>query len=255
MTDIDTLKDQVRKKAKWLKYGLAAAAIILIGPLFYWLAYALVGAALAGIAAGFAFCVAGALAAIGPYLAMKFENTRINLILAEAAQNPIPTLWNQHRKDQEEVEEMAKAILDYDTEIENLKGKARTLSSDLSPDDLAAFDSDIRAMQEDLALQVEDLDNARADLAKQALEIKRAAAFWQLNMAVSAANSKNVASRAEDTMARLKKETALDSVTSSTNRSKAQLRARIRNRTSALPNNPSPSLQLNTQERIECSAS
>lgn len=229
LTD-DQRKQRVLKKAGMLKWGVGLVGVLVLAPVVWALAYAMLGAVALGAASFLALIIGLAVVNLAPVAAMKFANWKINLIVAEAQRNPIPTLLQEYERSQQELEDFSQAIIDYATEIGNVEDQARKLHGYLQEADIASFQSDIDAMKTDLSLQEQDLDEARQKLKDFSTEIKRADAIWKLNMAVSKANAKNLA-RAEETMARIKKETALDAVTSAMNKSKAQLRERIRTRT------------------------
>lgn len=228
-TEVQTLIDSVKSKSTKLKWAIGLGAALVLAPVTWAIGYAVLGATFAGAALALAGAVGLTVVNLTPVFLMKLENRKIQMIIDEANRNPIPTLWNEHKKDAEDLAEMLSAIEDYATEIGNVESKMKRLTTDLTPDDLASFESDINAMKTDLALQEQDYAEAMDNHNKQEVQIKRASAIWDLNMAVSAANAKNV-NRAEETLAKIKRETALDAVTSSMNRSKAQLRARILNR-------------------------
>ena len=232
-TDIDTVVASIKAKSNRAKVALTILGVLLLAPLAWYLALAIFGAAMLGLALAFAGAVGATVIAGVPWLLTRLANKRIEWVIAEAQRSPIPTLWAGHQQDASDIEAMADAITEYATEIGNAQDKARKLERDLLPQDLASFQRDVAAMQHDLELQEEDLRQARLDHAKQEAEIKRASAIWDLNMAVASANARNMFSRATDTLAKIKKDTALDAVTTSMNRSKAQLRRRIQERTAA----------------------
>ena len=217
------------------------------GLLFAMFAWIAVVAALGAAAVGTAFAIAGAVGLVivnaTPVFIKKARNMRIEALMkeqnrhlaaiqAEAERNPIPTLWNQHAEDAKEIQEMNDALLEYAAEIGNVQAKAKKLSSALRPEDLEAFNQDIAMMQADLALQEQEYAETVAAHKAAEVEIQRASAIWDLQMAVENANAKN-ANRVQDTLSKIKRDTALDSVTAKLNTSKAKLRARIRERTSA----------------------
>lgn len=221
--------EKIKRKSNIAKWGLGLGAALVLAPLTWYVAYAVLGAAFLGAAVALAGVVGLTVVNLTPVFLMKLENRKIQMIMAEATRNPIPTLWAGHKQDAEDLDGMLQSIEDYATEIGNVDSKMQKLTSDLTPQDLEAFKQDIDAMRHDLQLQEQDYSDAMKAHANQEVQIKRASAIWDLNMAVSAANAKNV-NRAEETIAKIKRETALDSVTSGMNRSKAQLRSRILNR-------------------------
>ena len=229
-SEIQTAIENIKSKMSKTKWVIGILGVMVLAPLTWILAYGILGLA----AAGGALAVAGVVAATiwygtEPFL-MRLQNKRIQLIMEEATKNPIPTLWNEHAKDQKEVNDLEQAIIDYSTEIGNCISKKDKLVSKLKPEDIESFENDIRLMQEDLRLQEEDLQELKDGLVKQQAEIERASAIWDLGMAVSKANAKNLSAQRQETLSKIKRETALESVTSNMNRGKAQLRMRINSR-------------------------
>lgn len=229
-TEVQTLVNKIKKRSNIAKWGIGMAAVLLLAPLVWYVAYAVLGAAFLGLSLAVAGVVGLAIIHFTPVVMMKLENAKINAIMAEANKNPIPTLWNEYEKDVQEADEFQQSIQDYSAEIENVKSKRDKLASKLTEKDLSTFDADIAAMQEDCRLQEQELLELRITLQRQQTEIERAAAIWDLGMAVNKANSKNQAAQRESTLSRIRKETALDSVTANLNRGKAALRQRINSR-------------------------
>lgn len=228
--EMQVLIEKIKKKSTFMKWGIGLAGVLLLAPLVWALAYAILGAAFLGLSLTIAGAVGMAIIYYTPVFMMKLQNAKINAIIAEAQKNPIPTLWSEFDKDTGEVDEMEQAIGEYGTEIENVKSKRDKLASKLTAKDLEAFDGDIATMEEDFQLQQTELAELRTGLDKQKVEIERASAIWDLGMAMNKANAKNLAAQRESTLSRIKKETALDSVTASMNRGKVQLRMRIQSR-------------------------
>lgn len=247
-TDLQSAIDKISKKSTALKWVAGLAGVVFIGFTVWAILYIALGVAALGLTLAVTGIAGAAFIHWWPTYMDRLRTRKIERIIEDARKSPIPTLWDEHDKDGIEINGFASAIEDYATEIGNCQSKARSLSKDLQPQDLEQFENDIALMQEDLLLQEHDLAELRADHKKQEVEIKRAAAIWDLNMAVSKANAKNLSARREETISRIRKETALDSVTSSMNRSKAQLRTRINSRrqmgtgassTLAISSNPS----------------
>lgn len=242
MNDIEVMKQKVLKKATLLKWGLGLAGVFVLTPVIWALAYAVLGAAALGASLILAGVIGLAAINLAPVVSMKFANWKINAIMAEAQRNPIPTLYNELERSQGELGEFEKAIIDYSAEIQNVETTVKKLIPDMQQEDVDGLRADIASMYQDLKLQQEDLDEARKNVADFGREVKRADAIWKANMAIAKANAKNM-SRAEDTIAKIKKDTALDAVTSAMNKSKAQLRERIRTRTVVLSNENTPTLE------------
>jgi hypothetical protein len=241
--DINQAIETAKKRftiAQWV-IGIGGGLLV---AMFAWIAVvAALGAAAVGTAFAIAATVGLAIVNATPVVIKKASNMRIEALMreqnrhlaaiqAEAERNPIPTLWNQHAEDGKEIQEMKDALMEYAAEIGNVQAKAKKLSSALRPEDLEAFNQDIAMMQADLELQEQEYAETVAAHKAAEVEIQRASAIWDLQMAVENANAKN-ANRVQDTLSKIKRDTALDAVTAKLNTSKAKLRARIRERAPA----------------------
>jgi hypothetical protein len=195
-TEVQVLIEKIKKKSNWAKWGIGLVGVLLLAPLVWAMAYAILGAAFLGTSLALAAAVGLVVINYTPVFMMKLQNARINAIIAEANKNPIPTLWNEFEKDTVEVDEMEAAI-------------------------------------------------------GEKVEIERASAIWDLGMAMNKANAKNLAAQRESTISRIKKETALDSVTASMNRGKVALRQRINSRRRVADEGGAPRLGMSTPDVIE----
>jgi hypothetical protein len=227
LTDVQVAIDQVKAKSTKMTWIAGILGVIVLAPLTWILAYGLLGLAAAGAALALAGIVGATIWFGAEPLIMRLQNKRIEAIVNEAMKNPIPTLWNEHKKDQQELDELAQAIADYSTEIMNFDSKMKKLSVDMTEADAESFKSELDMMHQDLRLQEEDLRELRKSHMAQEVEIKRASAIWEAGEAMAKANAKNARAQREDTLSKIKKDTALDSVTRNLNRGKAQLRSRI----------------------------
>lgn len=253
-TDIQPIIDEIKKRANWKMWGLGLGAALLLGPIAWFLASALLGIAAAGVSAAIAGAVVLTVINVAPWFTMKMANTRIALIIAEAQRNPIPTLWEGWRRDGEELAQYNASITEYEGEIHAVEAKMQKLTKNLTPEDIASFERDLVVLRQDLTLQIQDYDDALRQHGLHELEINRASAIWDMTMAMNKANAKNL-NLAQTAMEKIKKDTALDAVSKSMGRSKAQLGARIRARanvanagpgTPALSHNPSPVIDIVT---------
>lgn len=264
---VDQLTAQVAKRATWLKIGAAAVVAALLLPLLVLVLKAVV----VGIALGTVIGVAGVAAWLiymfSDVMIDKVKNKRIQLIIEEAKRNPIPTLWNLHVKDGNEIEEMARSIQEYDVAIQNVRSKVTSAQADMEASDLRSFEQDLVMMEKDLELQYSDLAELRMEFKKQERAIKRAETIWNVGMAMKNANDKNRSAQARTTLDRIREETALESIASKMNSGKAALRARIEHRSAehsaprvsgyveqvpvqppAIENKPSPVIDIQTKQ-------
>ena len=231
--ELEAFKTQALSKANRAKWIVGAGIAVVAGPLLFAVATTLLGAAAVGIAA----MVAGAVAITGIHMYAvvrdRIANKAIQLQMEEAARNPIPTLWREWEKDENEISEFENKIVEYDTEIQAVEQRMRDLTQDMLPEDLKRFSDDVALMRHDLQDQENELAQLRVDHAEEEREIKRASAIWDMGMAMEKANKANPNSQAIDVIARIKRETALDSVNRKTAEGKARLKARINKRMTA----------------------
>ena len=226
MNEIDDIKKA--RLATKLKWGLALLGALIIAPVVFLIVKGLVGLALAG-------AIGLVIVQMAPVFSMKLANWKLKLIVGEAQKNPIETMIADLQDDRDARNEADQSITDYETEIGNIESNMQALTSDLHPDDIAAFRQDIAAMRTDLQLQQVDLSQFDAEIAKKEIEVRRAQAIWKMNMVIDAANAKHNARRADETMKKIKSQTAIDAVSRSSAAARAQLNQRIRNRKSGAP--------------------
>lgn len=247
--------DKIKKKSNFLKWGLGLAGLLILTPLIWALAYAVLGAAFLGLSLALAAAVGAAIITFTPVLMMKLENKKIQMVMDEATKNPIPTMWAEWQKDGDEIEAFRKQIVDFETAVESSFSQVKKLSKDMTAEDMANFQSDYEAQKADVTAQYVDLAELEKGHKQSEIEIKRLNAVWESANAMSKANAMNMATRKLDAISAIKRDTAFKSVMAANAHAKAQMRARIEQRKSTstpqLTNDPAPVIPLNLTQRQE----
>lgn len=251
--DVQVIIERIKKKSNLAKWAAGITGSVLIVFAVWTILYAVLGLLALGASLATAAIAGAAFINWWPGYLERLQTRKIERVIQRARQSPIPTMWDEHSKDVAEADQFETSIVEYDTEINNCINKRKQLAPNLTESDLVEFDGEIAEMQRDLALQEADLAQVRDDIAKQEVAIKRFSALWDLAQARNKANEKNVGARREDEISRLRKDSAMDSVTDALNSSKAKMRARINARRKFTTGSPAV-LENNPSEVIEVSA-
>lgn len=217
MTSSTTLDPRARRWA-FVAKGAALLGVGLFAAPFIWTAIGgLIGLIAAGLVMGVTWMV---LPAIGNAAA----NMRLKLIKAEAARNPVETLQNDLR-------DKTVALNVRKTNIERLNGQIRTFADKV--DDIkshyGAGDSGYIKLSADLvdlrrvaAHRAAKWKEAKAQLDRFAEEIDRAGMIWDAANAAAAARESSGLSE-DEFYAKLRTETAFDSIQNGYNEALASL--------------------------------
>lgn len=225
---LDLRKQSLANKVKW---GIAAAAALLISPVIFMIVKGLVGLAVAGV-------IGMAIISFAPVVSMKLANWKLKAIKAEAAANPVETMQNVYREKSQALDAFVQRIEDFATEVGNFGDKLSGFKVEF-PGEAPKFQATMTAMQELLKRRRMRLYEARQELEAFAGEIRKADAIWKMGLA-AASMHKAAGMTEDDFMQRIKTETAIDSVQSNLNRALAQLETSLAEDMPALEHNPSP---------------
>lgn len=254
---VQNLIQSVTKKYNLKMWLLGAAGLLIVTPIIWKLAYAIFGLAALGASLGLAGAVGLAIIYFTPVVMMKLKNKQIEMIIAEATKNPIPTMRAEWDKDGEEIEAIRRSIQKFDASVEAAKEKIAKLSKDMTAEDLQNFMSDYDLKKEDVAQQYLDLAELEDGHRKADVQIKRMSAIWESANAMSEAGALNMGARKLDAISAIKRDAAFNSVIQANANAKAQLRARQEQRKAAsqqqLANNASPVLDLIVAEKQKVS--
>jgi len=212
------LQEKRKRIERMVKGGVAGFAVII--------ALGFVsGLIIAGVQALFAIVFAGiagvTLVNLAPLVAFKFSNWRLKELKAEASKNPIETLQNQYGERHDALLRFKSAIETFVGEVKGFKDKLEGFKVQF-PADAPKFEDQLNQMVKLLHIRKEKYKEAKGQLELFDQEISRAKAIWEMGLAAVAMN-KASGDMEGDFMAKIKVETALDSVTSSMNMAFAEL--------------------------------
>ena len=258
-TDLETIVAKIEQKFGRWKWAIGLAAVLVLGPLFWALSYAFLGAGALALSIGFAFVATMAVVHGAPVALMKIKRMKIEAVRAEATKYPIPTLLDQWAKDKAENNKMDEAVTREETAVLNFAANVEKMNGEgkLTPAEYAEYQGEIALMKQD----VEEDKLAYAELVAQAAEFKRqiekADSIWKLETERQAVNAVMMSANTRTALDRIARETAFDSILRSQAVGRAQLSQRMRNRPArksapALTNNPSPAItQLGQVQDVE----
>ena len=207
-----------QKLALALKWGLGLAAAAVIAPFIFLTVKGLVGLALAATV-GLAI-INGA-----PVVSAAFANWKMKGIKAVAAANPVEQLQNVLMERREALTLFSSRITEFSTRVRQFESKLQSFKSQF-PSEAQKFDEQAEAMNQLLRLRRAKYEDVRQQLAAFELEVKKADAIWQMSQAAAELH-KAAGMEGEDVYAKIKAETALESVELSLNRSFAQLESAL----------------------------
>jgi septal ring factor EnvC (AmiA/AmiB activator) len=211
-TSVSTTFSQTKYRV--VKWAIIALCIAIGAPLAILLVKGLVGLVLAAVIG---------LAAInfGPVIAMKFANQKVKMVVAEAKNNPIETLYNELAEKQEAAEKFKKSITDFRTEVKNFADKTVQFKKQY-PEDAARFEAQLATMNKLLAFREGRYKQVQDELKRFADAIDRARALWDMSQSAQRMN-KIAGLQTSDTFAQIKTDAALDSVMNSVNKAFSEM--------------------------------
>jgi uncharacterized membrane-anchored protein YhcB (DUF1043 family) len=206
------------KKAAVIKWSIIGVCCVVAAPL----AIVLLKGVLALGAA--ALCLAfGVL--IGPGIADKMAIQRIKMAVDDAEKNPIENLQNEYNQMELDAKQFEKEVTAFAAEADSFDQQTQDFKKEF-PADAPMFDKQLKAYRDLQVYKEQAFQQALSDLKNMAGVVKRAKALWKMSQATERMN-KLAGARDEDVFARIRKETALDSVRTATNASFAQVRVAL----------------------------
>lgn len=242
---VENLRKKAGDKANMVKWGLGLAAVIIVAPVTYLLAYALFGLALAGIALGCAGAVGLGLVWYAPVFSMKMKNRALMAIETEARKNPIVTALSVYYARETALETSKQEIENFGTEVEVANGLLKDHSRKY-PEDIDAI-SDMQRMQDMsnqlLEKQGRDYQAAKASQAELWKTIERLRSRYQTSLA--ALRAKNAGKmNTGDVYETLKLDTSYQSVMRTSAEAFSQLRSSLLDSDISAARNTSPRLAM-----------
>lgn len=231
--EMQVLIDKVKKKSTVMKWVIGLSGVLLLAPLVWALAYAVLGAAALMTSLALAAGVGLVVINYTPVLMMKLENKKIQAIVDEATKNPIPTLRAEWIKDGEEIETLRTEIKNGDAKVEAAWGQIQGLKEDLTAEDVAELRADYESQKAEVAAQYVDLGELEAQHRKADTEIKRLNAKWESANALATSSGAVRAANRMDAISAIKRDAAFKAVVAASANAKASIRARIEQRKAA----------------------
>lgn len=201
-----------------VKVGMLGLAGLVVSPVIFLAVKGLVGIVLA--------LVGGlAIVNVAPLAAYRFSSWRLREIKAEAARNPIETLQLDFGERKNALHSFKESITVFSASVSTFSDKVDGFKIRF-PGDSTKFEDQLSKMKKLLEVRKRRYKEAEATLVQYDGEIDRAKAIWEMGQ--EAAKMNNAAGmRDEDFLAKIKVETALDSVTTSLNTAFAQLETAV----------------------------
>lgn len=200
------------------------------GAAIKWLAFAFVGFLvspfiMATITGMLGLIVAGSIAAFSwfmlPVVEQKATNLRLWMIKREAAQNPIETLESEFLRRNLALNDAEHKVETFDASCQSFADKVDQFKRQW-PDQAPKFIAILSKMQQVLARQQQLLIASKHSLNLFEKEIEKAKAIWDMVQAAAVLN-KSAGLSQEEFYAKLKTDTAMDSITAGMNTTFAQL--------------------------------
>jgi hypothetical protein len=206
------------KKAAVIKWSIIGVCCVIAAPVALFL---LKGVLALGAAA---LCLAfGVL--LGPGIAQKLAVRRVAMEVKTASENPIETLQLEYNAMEGDAKNFEKEIKAFAAECDSFEQQTEEFKRDF-PADAPMFEKQLDAYRKLQSYKETKFQQALADLKNMAGVVKRAKALWAMAQSTERMN-KVAGARQEDVFARIRQETALDSVRNSTNQSFAEVRVAL----------------------------
>lgn len=207
-----------QKLALTLKWGLGLVSAAIVAPFIFLTIKGLVGLSIAAIV-GLAI-INGA-----PVISSAFANWKMKGIKAVAAANPVEQLQNVLLERRGALKLFSERITEFSTRVRQFESKLQSFKTQF-PSEAPKFDDQAAAMNQLLALRRAKYEEVREQLQAFELEVKKADAIWQMSQAAAELH-KAAGMEGEDVYAKIKAETALETVELSLNKSFAQLESAL----------------------------
>lgn len=201
-----------------LKWGVAAVAVVLVAPFVFRMVEGVAGLAVAA-------AIAYAAIEFSPVFAMWVTNTMLSGIKALARHSPVETLQATYQEQVEALAKFKESISAFATEVLNFSDKVEMFKKQY-PDEVVKFQGQLNKMTKLLEIRKTCYKQAQKELVLFEAEIQKASAIWDMSLAVQAMNEA-AGMNDDDFMAKLKTETAIDSVQSNLNRAFAELESSL----------------------------
>lgn len=223
--ELQEVQSRIAALSNKTKWGAGLLVALLLGPLLYFVGYALFGVAYAATAALAVTIIGMVFINVIPVLAFKFANWKLRALKAEAAKSPIETLENQQIEIEAELKKTKDAITDFDAEIETFRQTLATEVENGHPEAAEAGLPVLENMERILEFRRIKYKQTARQVRERDKRVKSAKAKFRVAMA-----AQKVTAASGETQNRLRailEEVAFESVDREVGTSMAELRSAL----------------------------
>lgn len=185
-----------------------------VAPYIFFAIKGLIGLAVAAV-------VGVAMVQFAPVVASLIANWRLKMLKDEAARNPVETLQNDYGRRVQALGEFRNAITTFSAAVKDFASKLSGFK-DNYPKDADLYDDQLDKMKKLLTLRTKKYQDAKDSLEEYSAEIDKAKAIWEMGQSAAEMN-KAAGVGDDDFLAKIMKDTAIDSVQKSMNSAFADL--------------------------------
>lgn len=218
-----------------LAWGIGLLGLAVAAPAIWMAVSGLIGLAVAGAIVAAGTAVVG----MAPLAASWLANMKLKGIKFIASKNPVEQLQNIFIERKQALIEFGRRITDFATQVRQFEDKMRVFATQY-PTEAPKFKAQLDAMYQLMQLRKERFAEVSKQLDAFELEVKKADAIWQMSQAAAELN-KAAGMESDDIFAKIKAETAVESIQLSLNRSFAELELALMEESQAKPAAPSAS--------------
>lgn len=214
MSQYYTPEQRKERTEKFVKVLLLLLVGFVVAPVVFVAIKGLVGlitAAVVGVAA----------VQFAPVVASLIANWRLKMLKDEASRNPIETLQNDYGRRVSALGEFRNAITTFSAAVKDFASKLSGFKENY-PKDADLYDDQLAKMKQLLTLRTKKYQDAKDSLEEYAAEIDKAKAIWEMGQSAAEMNKAAGVGDA-DFLAKIMKDTAIDSVQKSMNSAFADL--------------------------------
>jgi len=210
---------------RW-KWGLGLVTALVLAPLSYLVAYAILGVT-AALSAGLLLTVVYLVGVNAmPALSMRLANWKLKQLKLEAERNPVETLQVQQTALEAALDREAEQVTAFDGEVETYRSSLVREVEAGHPEAAAAGLPILKTMEQKLVYRRLKFQQAQRDIAARATKVQQAEAGMRVALAAQRL-SKAAGETQQSTLDRILENIAFASVDSTVNRSMAELRTSI----------------------------
>lgn len=223
LTVFNTKRDQLATRTKW---GIGLVAAVVVAPLTWLVAQAVLGLAALGGALALAAVVGLGVINGAPVVSMKFANWKLRALKQEAERNPIETLQAQQIELESGLQKEAAAITNFDGEVETYRCSLQNELSKGFAEAAASGLPTLRNMERLLAFRRTKFKRAQASLKERRKKVELAESSYRVALAAQRVTAASGETQS-NVLTKILEDIAFASVDKTVNLSMAELRTAI----------------------------